>query len=65
MLVHIILLYLCTGHHVLQIHADGDHGEWALIETQAGSKYIAKMATDVQHSSGKGNLIYNCNHSHT
>ena len=57
MLVHILLIYLCIVQHVVQIQGEGDHGKLALIETQAGRKYIAKKQTDVQHSSGKGNLI--------
>ena len=54
--VHLLLIYLCIGQHVVHIHGDGGHGKWALIETHAGRKYIAKMPTDVQHSSGNGEV---------
>ena len=54
MLVHIFLIYLCICQHVVHIHGEGDHGKLDLIETQVGRKYIAKMPTDVEHSSGKG-----------
>ena len=65
MIVHLLLIYLYAGHHVLQIHAGGDHRKWAFIETQAGRKYLEKMPSDVQHSSGDGNSNYDFNHSHT